>query len=104
MVENRALRHVQEGLNNIMNDSDRHPIQYGGLNLCAIAESLLKKLSPLEQLTQDEISTIRSKVEDSDGASSSGNKRRRKTLTRLGQSIIIYIGEKCWCTAFQRQK
>ena len=102
VVANHAMSHIREGLQNVSNDSDEYPIQYGGLNLCAIAESLLKKLSPLQQLTKDEISAIRAKIEDPDGEILLGRGQKRKTLNRLGNEIISFIREKCWCLAFQR--
>ena len=98
LLKNLFLIQIQ----NVSNDSDEYPIQYGGLNLCAIAESLLKKLSPLQQLTKDEISAIRAKIEDPDGEIVLGRGQKRKTLNRLGNEIISFIREKCWCLAFQR--
>ena len=67
-------------IQNVSNDSDEYPIQYGGLNLCAIAESLLKKLSPLKQLTKDEISVIRAKIENPDGEIVLGRGQRKKNI------------------------
>ena len=101
-IANHAMSHIREGLQNVSNDSDVHPIQYGGLNLCAIAESLLKNLSPLQQLTKDEISAIRAKIENPDGEIVLGRGQRKKTLNSLGNAIVGFIRENCWCIAFQR--
>ena len=101
-IANHAMSHIREGLQNVSNDSDVHPIQYGGLNLCAIAESLLKNLSPLQQLTKDEITAIRAKIENPDGEIVLGRGQRKKTLKSLGNAIVGFISENCWCIAFQR--
>ena len=79
-IANHAMSHIREGLQNVSNDSDVHPIQYGGLNLCAIAESLLKNLSPLQQLTKDEISAIHAKIENPDGEIVLGRGQRKKNI------------------------
>ena len=52
----RSSAQIREGLQNIMDDSNTHPIQYGGLDLCGLADSILRKLSPLDELTENESS------------------------------------------------
>ena len=69
-----------QGLQNIMNDSNTHPIQYGGLDLCGLADSLLKKLSPLDQLTENEINAIRAKIEDHEIVVAIGKRQKKKSL------------------------
>ena len=93
-----------QGLQNIMNDSNTHPIQYGGLDLCGLADSLLKKLSPLDQLTENEINAIRAKIEDHEIVVAIGKRQKNKSLVKLGSSIIDYIDQKCWCTSFQSKR
>ena len=87
-----------------MNDSNTHPIQYGGLDLCGLADSLLKKLSPLDQLTENEINAIRAKIEDHETVVAIGKRQKKKSLVKLGSSIIDYIDQKCWCTSFQSKR
>ena len=55
VLEKDAMDQVQVDINNVMEDSQSHPITFGGLLYCNIAESVLKKLSPLEQLTKEEL-------------------------------------------------
>ena len=93
-----------QGLQNIMNDSNTHPIQYGGLDLCGLADSILKKLSPLDQLTENEINAIRAKIEDHEIVVAIGKRQKNKSLVKLGSSIIDYIDQKCWCTSFQSKR
>ena len=64
LVADHALGQIQEGLLNVTSDSDKRPIQYKRLNLCGIADFLMKKLSPLQQLTKDEKSILPTKIED----------------------------------------
>ena len=87
-----------------MNDSNTHPIQYVGLDLCGLADSLLKKLSPLDQLTENEINAIRAKIEDHETVVAIGKRQKKKSLVKLGSSIIDYIDQKCWCTSFQSKR
>ena len=100
----RNSAQIREGLQNIMNDSNTHPIQYGGLDLCGLADSLLKKLSPLDQLTENEINAIRAKIEDHETVVAIGKRQKKKSLVKLGSSIIDYIDQKCWCTSFQSKR
>ena len=91
----RSSAQIREGLQNIMDDSNTHPIQYGGLDLCGLADSILRKLSPLDELTENEINAIRAKIEHPEVVAAVGKRQKKKSLVMLGRSIIDYIDQKC---------
>ena len=100
----RSSAQIREGLQNIMDDSNTHPIQYGGLDLCGLADSILRKLSPLDELTENEIYAIRAKIEHPETVAAVGKRQKKKSLVMLGRSIIDYIDQKCWCTSFHSKR
>ena len=67
-------------------------------DLCGLADSLLKKLSPLDELTENEINAIRTEIEHHETVPVIGKRQKKKSLVMLERSIIDYIDQKCWCT------
>lgn len=103
VLANEALNEVEEDLKNDEANSDSHPITHEGLDYCAIARSILKKLSPLDRLTKVELRSIVTKIDAEEILTQdlAGVRKRKKTLTRLGSSLVDYIRQQCWCCLFQ---
>ena len=99
-----AIEQVKTDLDHAMEDSDTHPITFDGLIYCNMAESILKKLSPLDKLTKEELRTIVAKIEAEEVLSQDlkGKRKRNKTLSRLASAIVAYVEDNCWCCAFQQ--
>ena len=54
---------IENDLNDLQDDSDEHPFKANGIDICALAESLIKGFSPLETLTKAKLASIVAKIE-----------------------------------------
>jgi hypothetical protein len=57
------MEQIENDLNSLQDDSDEHPFKANGIDICALAESLIKGFSPLETLTKAELASIVAKIE-----------------------------------------
>ena len=57
------MEQIENDLNSLQDDSDVHPFKANGIDICALAESLIKGYSPLETLTKAELASIVAKIE-----------------------------------------
>ena len=73
------MEQIENDLNSLQDDSDEHPFKANGIDICALAESLIKGFSPLETLTKAELASIVAKIE-ADEVSSQDLKGIRRLL------------------------
>ena len=105
-IMQQDMERVKNDLDSSQEDSNDHPFRVCGLEICSIAESILKGFTPLETLTKAELASIVAKI-DADMVSSQdlkGIRRKQKTLKRLTESILDFVERNCFCTKFTQQK
>ena len=97
------MEQIENDLNSLQDDSDEHPFKANGIDICALAESLIKGFSPLETLTKAELASIVAKIE-ADEVSSQGIRQKKKTLKRVKAAVLDFVQKNCFCTQFAQQK
>ena len=80
------MEQIENDLNSLQDDSDEHPFKANGIDICALAESLIKGFSPLETLTKAELASIVAKIE-ADCYICTSSWRNQKIIQFLFQEI-----------------
>ena len=57
------MEQIENDLNSLQDNSDENPFKANGIDICALAESLIKGFSPLETLNKAELASIVAKIE-----------------------------------------
>ena len=100
------MEQIENDLNSLQDDSDEHPFKANGIDICALAESLIKGYSPLETLTKAELASIVAKIEADEVSSQDlkGIRQKKKTLKRVKAAVLDFVQKNCFCTQFAQQK
>lgn len=100
------MEQIENDLNSLQDDSDEHPFKANGIDICALAESLIKGFSPLETLTKAELASIVAKIEADEVSSQDlkGIRKKKKTLKRVKAAVLDFVQKNCFCTQFAQQK
>jgi hypothetical protein len=94
------MEQIENDLNSLQDDSDVHPFKANGIDICALAESLIKGYSPLENLTKAELAFLVAKIEADEVSSQDlkGIRRKRKTLKQVKAAVLDFVQKNCFCT------